>query len=175
MFGTKSVIEPKCYAESLHDQLNKLSDLSISRESKRVNWGIRVPGDPEHTVYVWLDALCSYLTAAGYPFQTTGEHNPMWPAHTHVVGKDILRFHAIFWPAFLMAAGLQLPERIICHGHWLVGKRKMSKSLGNVIDPLDCLHKYTRDGEYLRILNAVLFSISNKIVFLPFKECDIFC
>ncbi len=94
---------------------------------------------------MWLDALVNYLTVAGYPHDMS-KFSKLWPADVHIVGKDILRFHAIYWPSFLMAAELPLPKRILCHGHWLVNNRKMSKSIGNVVDPFDCIEKYTKDG-----------------------------
>lgn len=103
----------------------------------------KVPTDPSQTIYVWLDALINYLTVAGYP---EAKFRSTWPPDCHVVGKDILRFHALYWPAFLMAHELDLPKRILCHGHWMVDNRKMSKSIGNVIDPFECMQKYTPDG-----------------------------
>jgi len=123
-----------------------LNDLSVSRVS--VKWGIPVPGDPEHTMYVWFDALSNYITAIGYGgFKTFGqfggeEHfKKFWPADLQLVGKDILRQHTVYWPAFLMAAGIELPKTVYSHGMWLSGGRKMSKTLGNVID-LAVLQKY---------------------------------
>ena len=110
-----------------------LQDLSISRTSFR--WGIPVPGDPAHVMYVWLDALTNYITAAGYP-DTAAPRWGFWPADVHFVGKDIVRFHAIYWPAFLAAAGLTPPKRVFAHGWWTNEGQKISKSLGNVIDPL---------------------------------------
>ncbi|MBN1274369.1 MAG: methionine--tRNA ligase [Candidatus Aminicenantes bacterium] len=109
-----------------------LKDLSITRTT--VRWGIPVPGDPEHTIYVWFDALHNYLTGIGYDLdKKTFER--YWPADIHLIGKDILRFHAVFWPAFLMAAGFPLPGTILGHGWWLKDESKMSKSRGNVLDP----------------------------------------
>ncbi|MBI5136596.1 MAG: methionine--tRNA ligase [Nitrospirae bacterium] len=107
-----------------------LRDLSISRTG--VRWGIPLPDDPAHTVYVWLDALTNYLTATGYP---APGFERRWPAQVHIIGKDILRFHAVYWPAFLLSAGLPLPERIVSHGWWTIDGEKMSKSKGNVVDP----------------------------------------
>lgn len=121
---------------------SELPDLSISRQKSRLQWGIPVPGDPEQTIYVWLDALVNYLTVAGYP----ENHSLWWSAAHHIVGKDILKFHAIYWPAFLMAAGLPLPRVINVHSHWTVQGKKMSKSLGNVVDPFDTSQRYTVDG-----------------------------
>jgi methionyl-tRNA synthetase len=119
-----------------------LQDLSISRTS--FTWGIPVPGDPAHVMYVWLDALANYITAAGYP-DTSAERWRFWPADVHVVGKDIVRFHAIYWPAFLVAAGLAPPRRVFAHGWWTNEGQKISKSLGNVIDPVKLVEEYGLD------------------------------
>lgn len=115
--------------------------LSIPAE-KPLQWGIPVPGDPEQTIYVWLDALVNYLTVVDYP----QNHSKWWSVVHHVVGKDILKFHAIYWPAFLLAAGLALPRMIYVHSHWTVEGKKMSKSIGNVINPLESIEKFTVDG-----------------------------
>ncbi len=131
-----------------------LSDLSISRASFR--WGIPVPGDPAHVMYVWLDALANYITAAGFP----DEADPrwaFWPADLHLVGKEIARFHALYWPAFLMAAGLAPPKRVFAHGWWTVEGEKMSKSLGNVIDPRDLLARFGLDPVRYFLLREVPF------------------
>ena len=109
-----------------------LRDLSISRTSFR--WGIPVPGAPDHVMYVWLDALNNYVTACGFPDESAPRW-PFWPADVHLVGKDIIRFHTVYWPAFLMAAGLPVPKRVSSNGWWVVEGEKMSKSLGNVIEP----------------------------------------
>ncbi|KAJ3404282.1 methionyl-tRNA synthetase, partial [Chytridiales sp. JEL 0842] len=123
-----------------------LTDLSVSRPKARLQWGIPVPGDPEHVIYVWLDALTNYLTVSGYPWKTDADfRQSSWPAQWHVVGKDIIKFHAIYWPAFLLAADLPLPRRILSHAHWLSGKTKMSKSLGNVTDPHLLISKFGVD------------------------------
>ncbi|MBV9967555.1 MAG: methionine--tRNA ligase, partial [Alphaproteobacteria bacterium] len=105
-----------------------LNDLSISRTS--FTWGVPVPGHPGHVVYVWVDALINYITALGYP-GIGGEFATFWPADLHMVGKDIVRFHSVYWPAFLMAAGIEPPRRVFAHGWWTVEGQKMSKSLGN--------------------------------------------
>ena len=120
-----------------------LRDLSVSRTTFK--WGIPVPNNPDHIMYVWIDALTNYITALGYPDIGSEDYEKFWPASLHVVGKDILRFHAIFWPAFLMAANLPLPKRIFAHGWWTVEGQKMSKSLGNVIDPFDLAERFTAD------------------------------
>ncbi|HJS85913.1 MAG TPA: methionine--tRNA ligase [Acetobacteraceae bacterium] len=119
-----------------------LHDLSISRTTFR--WGIPVPGAPDHVMYVWLDALINYITACGFPDETA-PHWKFWPADVHMVGKDIIRFHAVYWPAFLMAAGLPVPRRISSHGWWTVEGEKMSKSLGNVIEPRKLAEIYGLD------------------------------
>ncbi|NXD85835.1 SYMM protein, partial [Halcyon senegalensis] len=120
----------------------ELPDLSVSRERSRLPWGIPVPGDSTQTIYVWVDALVNYLSVVGYP-ETHGE---WWPAAHHVVGKDILKFHGVYWPALLLAAGLDPPERILVHSHWTVRGQKMSKSLGNTVEPSACIRRYTLDG-----------------------------
>ena len=135
-----------------------LQDLSVSRVS--VRWGIPVPDDPEHTIYVWFDALTNYITAVGYGNETQGgekQFDRYWPADLHLVGKDILRFHAVYWPAFLMATGTALPQTVYAHGLWISGGRKMSKSLGNVID-LDVLRRhFTPDSVRFFCLREMVF------------------
>ncbi len=123
-----------------------LNDLSISRTA--FSWGVPVPGNPKHVMYVWIDALTNYITALGYPDES-GEMGKFWPKDNpvamHVVGKDIVRFHCVYWPAFLMAAKLPLPKRVYAHGWWTVEGQKMSKSLGNAIDPNMLVEKYGLD------------------------------
>jgi methionyl-tRNA synthetase len=132
-----------------------LNDLSVSRTSFR--WGIPVPGDPSHVMYVWLDALTNYITAAGYPDGHAARW-AFWPADLHMVGKDILRFHAVYWPAFLMAAGVAPPKRVFAHGWWTAaGGEKMSKSLGNVLDPYDLAARYGLDALRYFLLREVPF------------------
>jgi methionyl-tRNA synthetase len=132
-----------------------LRDLSISRTSFK--WGIPVPGDPDHIMYVWFDALTNYITAAGYP-DTDSEHfKTFWPATVHVVGKDIVRFHAVYWPAFLMAAGVAPPKRVFAHGWWTVEGQKMSKSLGNFIPPHEIVDKYGVDSVRYFMLRELPF------------------
>lgn len=132
-----------------------LKDLSCSRTT--FDWGIPVPGDENHVMYVWFDALSNYLTAAGYPDREPGSADSFWPASLHVVGKDILRFHAVYWPAFLMAAGLPLPKRIFAHGWWTNEGQKISKSVGNVIDPYDLVADYGLDQTRYFLLREVPF------------------
>jgi len=132
-----------------------LKDLSISRTS--IRWGIPVPGDERHVIYVWFDALTNYITAAGYP-DDLEKFNKYWPA-VHFIGKDILKFHAIFWPCFLLAAGLPLPKRVVAHGWWTVEGQKMSKSLGNAIDPFSLADKYGVDQFRYFLLREVPFGL----------------
>ncbi len=115
-----------------------LKDISITRPRSRVKWGIPAPFDESQTVYVWFDALTNYLSGIGYPKE---EYKKWWPADLHLVGKDILRFHAVYWPAFLMSAGEELPKQVFAHGWWLVEGHKISKSLGNVIDPFEAVER----------------------------------
>lgn len=120
-----------------------LTDLSISRTS--FNWGIPVPGDDRHIMYVWLDALTNYITATGFPDEGKDSYQKYWPADLHVIGKDIMRFHTIYWPAFLMSAGLPLPKRVFGHGFLNIEGQKMSKSLGNVITPEAMIDEFGLD------------------------------
>ncbi|XP_036379687.1 methionine--tRNA ligase, mitochondrial [Megalops cyprinoides] len=138
----KAVQPERFYRAVLQWLQDDLPDLSVSRQRSRLQWGIPVPGDPDHTIYVWLDALVNYLTVAGYP----EGHSEWWGSAHHLVGKDILKFHAIYWPAFLLAAGMPLPQTIYVHSHWTVDGQKMSKSLGNVVDPAERSERFTVDG-----------------------------
>ncbi len=119
-----------------------LQDLSISRTT--LQWGIKVPGDEDHVMYVWLDALANYLSAIGYP-EDIEQMQKYWPCDLHIIGKDILRFHAVYWPAFLMAADIEIPKNIFAHGWWTNEGKKISKSLGNTIDPLKIIKQYGLD------------------------------
>ena len=131
-----------------------LQDLSVSRTS--FSWGIPVPGDDRHIMYVWFDALTNYITECGYP-DSSGPLWHYWPADLHMVGKDILRFHAIYWPAFLMAAGLTPPRRVFAHGWWTIEGQKMSKSLGNVIAPQTLVDTYGLDATRYFLMREVPF------------------
>ncbi|MET3590297.1 methionyl-tRNA synthetase [Bartonella silvatica] len=131
-----------------------LKDISISRTS--FNWGVAVPGDPKHVMYVWVDALTNYLSAIGFFDENSKRHN-FWPANIHIIGKDILRFHAVYWPAFLMSAGIELPKRIFAHGFLLNRGTKMSKSIGNVVDPFELISRYGLDQFRYFLLREVPF------------------
>ena len=132
-----------------------LRDLSISRTS--FSWGIPVPGNDKHIMYVWIDALTNYITAAGYPDVESEKFRKFWPADIHMVGKDILRFHAVYWPAFLMAAGIEPPKRVFAHGWWTNEGRKISKSLGNVIDPFAIVEEFGLDQVRYFLMREVPF------------------
>lgn len=123
-----------------------LKDLSVSRDKARLSWGIPVPDDDNHVMYVWLDALTNYITALGYPETDGGQYGDFWPADFHVIGKDITRFHTVYWPAFLMAAGLDLPKCVFAHGFINVQGQKMSKSIGNVLSPDGLVETYGLDA-----------------------------
>ena len=132
-----------------------LRDLSVSRTTFK--WGVPVPDDPDHIMYVWLDALTNYITAVGYPDTESAAYRTYWPADVHMVGKDILRFHAVYWPAFLMGAGIEPPKRVFAHGWWTNEGQKISKSLGNVIDPVELVNKYGLDQVRYFLLREVPF------------------
>lgn len=132
-----------------------LEDLSISRTT--LDWGIPVPDVPGHVMYVWIDALNNYVTATGLLTDPRGPRAHYWPADVHVIGKDIVRFHAVYWPAFLMSAGLPLPKRVFSHGFVLNKGEKMSKSVGNVVDPFDLVKAYGRDALRYFFLREVMF------------------
>lgn len=131
-----------------------LKDLSISRTA--FNWGIPVPGNPKHVMYVWVDALTTYLTATGFP-DPQSPRASFWPANAHILGKDIIRFHAVYWPAFLMSAGIALPKRVFAHGFLLVDGEKMAKAVGNVIDPFKISAKYGVDQMRYFFLREISF------------------
>jgi len=132
-----------------------LQDLSISRTN--FDWGVPVPGDPKHVMYVWVDALTNYITGVGFPDTESEQFRRYWPADLHVIGKDILRFHAVYWPAFLMSAGLAVPRRVFSHGFLFNRGEKMSKSVGNVIDPFALADAYGVDPLRYFLLREVPF------------------
>jgi len=149
------VVRPSHFRNHLQKLLaqdGEMADLSVSRPSSRQHWGIPVPGDSTQVIYVWLDALANYLTVAGWEEAGEGEgaearFSKTWPPDVQVIGKDILAFHAVYWPAFLMAADIgPLPRRIQCHSHWMVEGEKMSKSKGNVVCPLEAADRFTAEG-----------------------------
>ena len=132
-----------------------LRDLSISRTS--FDWGVPVPGDPAHVMYVWVDALTNYLTGAGYPDTGSALYQRYWPADLHMIGKDIIRFHTVYWPAFLMSAGIPLPRRVFAHGFLYNRGEKMSKSVGNVVDPVALVETFGVDQVRYFLLREVPF------------------
>jgi methionyl-tRNA synthetase len=132
-----------------------LQDLSISRTT--FDWGIPVPGNPKHIMYVWVDALTNYLTGVGFPDVESASYKRYWPADVHIIGKDIVRFHAVYWPAFLMSAGIALPKRIFGHGFLYYRGEKMSKSVGNVVDPFVLVGDYGADALRYFLLREVPF------------------
>lgn len=132
-----------------------LRDLSISRT--KFSWGVAVPEDPEHVMYVWVEALVNYITALGYPNVEGEEFQAFWPEVIHIVGKDIIRFHAVYWPALLLAAGLLPPNRIFAHGWWTHDGEKMSKSLGNVVDPFKLIDTYGLDPVRYYLMREIPF------------------
>lgn len=158
------VITPSKFQKQLQEMLATdayLPDISVSRPSNRVHWAIRVPGDEEQSIYVWLDALVNYLTVAGYPDRAAMvDRGRPWPADVHVVGKDILKFHGIYWPAFLMAIKWHPPRRLLVHSHWTVDGAKMSKSLGNVVCPRATPVEYDA-LRYLLLREATMASDAN--------------
>jgi methionyl-tRNA synthetase len=148
-------IQPKSKRNEIISFIKEgLRDLSISRTT--FNWGIPVPGNDKHVIYVWFDALTNYITALGYPDQQ-GNYGTFWPVDVQLIGKDILRFHAVYWPTFLMAAGLPLPKKVFAHGWWTVEGQKMSKSLQNVVEPNMLIDKYGVDAVRYFLLREVPF------------------
>lgn len=132
-----------------------LKDLSISRTT--FDWGVPVPGDPEHVMYVWVDALTNYLTGAGFPNTDSAAFQRFWPADLHIIGKDITRFHTVYWPAFLLSAGIELPKRVFVHGFLYNKGEKMSKSVGNVVDPLALVDSYGLDAVRFFLLREISY------------------
>ena len=146
-----------------------LKDLSVSRKS--ISWGINVPSHKNHIIYVWLDALTNYLSALDYPNIDNDKYKNFWPASVHIIGKDILRFHAVYWPAFLLAANLPLPKTIYGHGWILSNEEKMSKSKGNILDPLEIIDKYGLDPLRFYLLKEVSFGNDGNISKEKLENC----
>ena len=146
-----------------------LNDLSVSRTSFK--WGVEVPNDDKHIVYVWLDALTNYISALNYPDTEDLLYKKFWPANIHIIGKDILRFHAVYWPAFLMAAKLPLPLKIYGHGWILSDDKKMSKSIGNILDPLEIIKKYGIDQLRYYLIKEVSLGNDGNISMENLKNC----
>ena len=146
-----------------------LKDLSISRTS--FTWGIPVPKNKKHVIYVWLDALTNYISALNFPEVENKKYKDFWPADIHIIGKDILRFHAVFWPAFLLAAKLPLPKRVFGHGWILSDDKKMSKSLGNILDPIEIIEKYGIDQLRYYLVKEVSLGNDGSISLDNLKNC----
>ncbi len=148
---------------------NGLKDLSISRKS--FSWGIKVPNDKNHIIYVWLDALTNYISALNYPNINDQLYKNFWPADVHIIGKDILRFHAVYWPAFLLAANIPLPKKVYGHGWILSGDEKMSKSKGNILDPIDIITQYGLDPLRYYLIKEVSFGNDGNISQERLEDC----
>jgi len=146
-----------------------LNDLSISRTS--FSWGIPVPENKKHIIYVWLDALTNYLSALNFPDISDEKYKSFWPADVHIIGKDILRFHAVYWPAFLIAANLPLPKRVFGHGWILSDDKKMSKSLGNILDPIEIIKDYGIDQLRYYLIKEVSLGNDGSISMENLKNC----
>ncbi len=146
-----------------------LKDLSISRTS--FSWGIPVPKNKNHVIYVWLDALTNYLSALNFPDISDNKYKSFWPADVHIIGKDILRFHAVYWPAFLLAAKLPLPKRVFGHGWILSDDKKMSKSLGNILDPIEVIKDYGIDQLRNYLIKEVSLGNDGSISMENLKNC----
>jgi len=146
-----------------------LKDLSVSRKS--FSWGIKVPNDKEHVIYVWLDALTNYISALNYPDKNDKLYKDFWPASIHLIGKDILRFHAVYWPAFLLAAKIELPLKVYGHGWILSGDEKMSKSKGNILDPIEIIKEYGLDPLRYYLIKEVSFGNDGNISQDRLEDC----
>ena len=146
-----------------------LKDLSVSRKS--FSWGIKVPNDDGHVIYVWLDALTNYISALNYPNKDDQLFKKFWPASIHLIGKDILRFHAIYWPAFLLAANIEPPKKVYGHGWILSNEEKMSKSKGNILDPIEIIKKYGLDPLRYYLIKEVSFGNDGNISQERLEDC----
>ena len=156
-------------SEVINFVTNGLKDLSVSRTS--FTWGIKVPNNKKHVIYVWLDALTNYLSAVNYPDTNNRLYKIFWPASLHVIGKDILRFHAIYWPAFLLAAGIEPPKRVFGHGWILSGDEKMSKSKGNILNPIEIIDHYGIDEMRYYLMKEVSHGSDGNISIKNLKNC----
>ena len=166
----KDFILPKARRNEVISFVEKgLKDLSISRTS--FTWGIPVPENKKHVIYVWLDALTNYLSALNFPNTDDEKFKSFWPADVHIIGKDILRFHAIYWPAFLLAAKIPLPKRVFGHGWILSDDKKMSKSLGNILDPIEIIKNYGIDQLRYYLIKEVSLGNDGSISMENLKNC----
>lgn len=154
ILSNKIKIFPQFRKEEVLNLLTDSEDISFSRPRKDLKWGIPVPGDSEHTIYVWTEALINYISAIGYADESA-QFKKLWPADIHLIGKDILRFHTIIWPAMLLAVGLETPKSIYVHGFITVNGQKMSKTIGNVINPFDLVKKYGVDPVRYYLLREI--------------------
>ncbi|PIT88806.1 MAG: methionine--tRNA ligase [Candidatus Magasanikbacteria bacterium CG10_big_fil_rev_8_21_14_0_10_36_32] len=145
------------YNEMFNILKNKLEDISISRSKDKLSWGVPVPNDDNQVMYVWFDALTNYVTALGYGSKNDKLFKKFWPADTHVIGKEINRFHSLLWPAMLMSAGLELPKQIAVHGWITVDGQKMSKSIGNVVNPLELINKFPLEAVRYFLMREIPF------------------
>ena len=146
-----------------------LKDLSVSRKS--FSWGIQVPNNKDHVIYVWLDALINYISALNYPDKNDALFKDFWPASIHLIGKDILRFHAVYWPAFLLAAKIELPSKVYGHGWILSDNEKMSKSKGNILDPIEIINQYGLDPLRYYLIKEVSFGNDGNISQDRLEDC----
>ncbi len=163
-------IHPKSRKNEVVSFVKKgLKDLSISRTS--FSWGIPVPDNKKHVIYVWLDALTNYLSALNFPDLNDNKYKSFWPADVHIIGKDILRFHAVYWPAFLLAANLPLPKKIFGHGWILSDEKKMSKSLGNILDPIEIIKNYGIDQLRYYLIKEVSLGNDGSISLENLNNC----
>ena len=162
-------IKPLSRKNEVINFVKGLKDLSVSRTS--FTWGIPVPKNQKHVIYVWLDALTNYISALNFPDTTNKLYKKFWPASIHVIGKDILRFHAIYWPAFLMASKIPLPERVYGHGWILSDEKKMSKSIGNILDPLKIISEYGIDQLRYYLIKEVSLGNDGNVSLKNLKNC----
>lgn len=151
----KNFVQPKNYYHEAYNLIDNLEDISISRPKKRLPWGVPVPDDKEHVIYVWFDALINYLSGIGFP-NDIKKFNEYWPADVEIIGKDNNRWHSLLWPAMLKSAGLEIPKVILIHGHITAkGGVKMSKTIGNVVDPVEIIDKYGTDAFRYYLLSRI--------------------